>query len=259
MGGNFLLPTFGVTQDLAQTGENGPSIFPTAALGARVHAKLSDDLYMQAAAYDAVAGDPDRPHGTHITLDRNDGALLIAETGYVPQGPANEDAEFNKLALGAWTYTKGVDDLRDVDRRGTPVRRKNEGIYLLSSYRFYNEESSEKALGVVMRAGLANADVNQTRWSVQAGVVANGWIVSRPDSEIGIGYSYARNSGKYERLVKALGGLADAGEGIWEFYYHDELGYGISFQPDVQYIVNPGADPVVDNALVAGLRVGVSF
>jgi carbohydrate-selective porin OprB len=33
----------------------------------------------------------------------------------------------------------------------------------------------------------------------------------------------------------------------------------LSVQPDVQYIFNPGACASADNALVAGLRVNLSF
>jgi carbohydrate-selective porin OprB len=33
------------------------------------------------------------------------------------------------------------------------------------------------------------------------------------------------------------------------------LAYFVALQPDVQYIVNPGADPQLDDSLVFGLRV----
>jgi carbohydrate-selective porin OprB len=33
----------------------------------------------------------------------------------------------------------------------------------------------------------------------------------------------------------------------------------IFVQPDLQYIINPGGDASVDNALVGGVRIGIAF
>jgi porin len=33
----------------------------------------------------------------------------------------------------------------------------------------------------------------------------------------------------------------------------------LTVQPDVQYVVNPGTDPALDDALVVGLRFEIAF
>ena len=48
-------------------------------------------------------------------------------------------------------------------------------------------------------------------------------------------------------------------ETIVEATYKDEVLPGLSLQPDVQYVVHPGADPTIRNALVLGLRVQFDF
>jgi carbohydrate-selective porin OprB len=58
-------------------------------------------------------GDPD---GDDTSFDS--GALIIAETGVTQDG---------KLAIGAWTYTDKVDDIREVDAKGDPKRRTARG------------------------------------------------------------------------------------------------------------------------------------
>ena len=48
-------------------------------------------------------------------------------------------------------------------------------------------------------------------------------------------------------------------ETVVEVTYSDEILPGVALQPDIQYIVNPAADPTVDDAIVIGLRVTIDF
>ena len=92
--GIFLQPPYGMANEVAQSGVNGPAIFPLAALGVR--AKLTsknDDFYVQTAITDGVPGDPDNPHGTHIKLGDGDGTFSIIEFGYTPQALQETQSE----------------------------------------------------------------------------------------------------------------------------------------------------------------------
>ncbi len=53
--GLLIAPAFGIGSELAATGPNGPSIFPSTALAARVKWAPREDLYLQAAALNASA------------------------------------------------------------------------------------------------------------------------------------------------------------------------------------------------------------
>ena len=44
-----------------------------------------------------------------------------------------------------------------------------------------------------------------------------------------------------------------------EATYSDEIVPGVAIQPDVQYIVNTGADRSIEDALVLGLRLIVAW
>ena len=257
MSATFLKPTMGIGQELAQTGTNGPSIFPNTSLGARLKVLPSDNTYLQVAALEAVSGDPAHPRGTHVRVNPHDGLLLVAEGGYVPG--ATDDGAFNKLAFGAWRYTKEVDDILEVDANGKPLKRDSQGVYGLSSYRFYEDKEAGKSLGAFLRAGLADGDTAQVQWSYEAGLVANGWVPGRADGEFGLGVSQSHDSGKYIDSVKLAGGDSEPNEIGFELYYKDTIYRGVTVQPDIQYIVNPGTTPDVDNALAIGLRIGVQF
>lgn len=256
---NFINPAMGIGQEIAQTGENGPSIFPYTSLSARLRINPVKDSYFQLAVFDGVPGNPDHPHGTRIDLEKNDGTLWIAEAGFTPKGPEYSETLHNKIALGVWTYSRRFDDLFDTDSTGNPVKSRSRGIYALSSYAFYESEEENKALSAFLRAGLADGNTAQTDWAFQAGLVANGWVAGRPDAEIGLGVNYAHNADKYNKMVYSAGGQADKAETIYELYYFDALTQSIHIQPDIQYVVNPGTDPTLKNALIIGARLMLNF
>ena len=48
---------------------------------------------------------------------------------------------------------------------------------------------------------------------------------------------------------------AEGHETAIELTYRARITDGLEVQPDIQYIVNPGTDPALDNALVFGIRI----
>lgn len=257
MSANFLKPTFEVNQEIAQSGQNGPSIFPTTSLAARLKIKPIENTYMQFAVLDGVPGNPDRPHGTHVDFEKGDGALMITELGYTPGNSG--DSETNKFAIGAWRYTKRFDDVVETDALGNPKKDHSEGLYALSSYVFYNDKTSGHSLGGFLRGGVGDGDTGQTEWSYTAGLVAGGWVPTRPEGEFGLGISQAHNGDKFERAASLAGTSAEHVETGLEAYYTDHVYRGIYLQPDVQYVINPSTDPAQDDVLAVALRMGIAF
>lgn len=259
MTANFIKPTFQVNQEFAQTGRNGPSIFPNTSVAGRVKYMPTQESYIMAAAFDGVAGNPDRPHKTHIDFEKGDGLLWIAEAGLTPKAADQGDDTPNKFAIGAWTYTKQFDDLVEVDSAGNPVKHRSQGVYLLSSYQFYHDAHAGHDVGAFFRAGTGDADVGQVEWFYAAGLVGNGWMPTRPDSEIGLGFTQSYNGDKYINSLAAAGTRADRNEYGVDVYYRDTLFQGISVQPSYQYVMNPGSDPTIRNASVFGVRFDINF
>ena len=256
----FINSSHGVGPDYSQTGQNGPSIFPSTSVAVRISYKPTAQSYIQAAALDGVPGDPSNPHGTQIEFNSGDGALLAAEAGLRFPG-ASEDALGARYSLGVWHYTAHFDDLVDTDGAGQPLRRdNNQGAYVIAEGTLYNEpDDATQGLAVYGRYGIANDDINTLRDYLGAGVVYTGLIPGRPQDKLGLAAADARTGNKYRSAMQLAGTPTTAGELAVELTYHAELTAWLSMQPDVQYIVDPGADPTLENALLLGLRVVVAL
>jgi porin len=252
---NFLTPTMQIGQSFAQSGANGPSVFPTTSLAGRVKVKPTDDSYVAVAAYDGIPGNPNRTTGDAVHFGKKDGLLLVGEAGFTPKATGSE-AALNKLALGVWKYTSARDDLSDVDLNGDPVKRTAQGVYALSSARIYYDVKAERSLSAFLRGGVADGDTAQVDYDVEAGLVATGFVPSRPEGELGLGVSRAHNGDAY---ITSVAGVSERNETSFELYYRDVLCRGVTLQPDMQYVVNPGTDTVTDDAFIVGARLGVSF
>ena len=235
----FINPAFGIGSELAATGLNGPSIFPSTGLAVR--AKVSHgDAYGQVVAVNADArtwGDPDG-----IDTDFDAGSLIVAEAGV--------DGT-RKFALGLWHYTQDFADIRT----GDPADAQ--GIYVLFDTPIWTQD--DITVRGFFRGGLSDGDTGDFDGSWQAGVSASG-LFGRENSVLGFGVHQGLLGAKYRANVLDDDSIdLDRAETGFELTYADTLGEHITIQPDLQYILNPGGDPDVDAAFVATLRLILSL
>jgi porin len=243
----FLHSTFGIGTEDGQTGGNGPVIFPVTGLAARFAFKPTENTYVMAAVLDAVPGDLGDPRGTQITLSSEEGALLQAEAGYFP--------EKGKVALGAWRYTQEYDNLLAVDAAGNPVQETNQGFYVIGEHELYAEPNAEgQGLVGFARLGFGSGKVNQVDYSWSTGFTYTGLFTGRDEGQLGLGFHSAHNSNTFDKT-----GAFDSHESGVELTYADNLTEWLAIQPDVQYIINPGSNPAVDDAVIVGTRFTVNF
>lgn len=246
--GLFLHPSMGMSAEIAQTGVNGPPVYPTASLGTRIK-YTNEQGYLQLAVLDGVPGDPNYPYGTQVGLDEGDGTIAIAELAW-----QSADAEgVSKAAIGYWRYSAKFDDLTDLDGSGNPVKRRNNGWYVLAE-RTLSSEAGNAAQGLAgfARFGTASADINQSNWSASAGLTYTGLFDGRDDDVAGIAFTTSHAGSKY-RSANA----SDSHEMMIEATYKFQLQPWISVQPAVQRILNPGMDPTLDDAWVIGTRIEI--
>ncbi len=247
----FIHPAFGIGSDLAQTGINGPSIFPVTSLGTRLGFNLTPQVYWQWAILDGVPGNPDKPHGTHVEFGETDGWLLASEIG------TKSDA--GKIGLGAWRYTERFDDLIDTDAAGNPLQRVNRGYYLLAERRLTREAGdSARGLRGFVRYGAANAHINQFETAIQIGITYQGLWPARGEDVAGFGIAHEKNSDKFRQAALAAGEPAPSQELAYELSYRAQLTDWLAIQPDVQFVRNHG-DPVIMRATIIGVRCEVSW
>src|SRR5262249_53452930 len=106
--------------------------------------------------------------------------------------------------------------------------------------------------------------VNQVPYFFDAGLVAYGFLPSRPRDFAAFGVAYGSYSGDL-RHAEEVQALADPAAGVqsWEmtleFSYGCTVKPGLLVQPCLQYLVNPGGNRAVPNALAVGVNVVVNF
>lgn len=246
--GLLLAPAFGIGSELAATGPNGPSIFPSTALSARLRWRPNEHVYVQAAAINAHAGVVGDPGG--ICTHFEHGLLTIAEAGWEGRG---------KVAFGAWRYTKKQADIRELTAAGYPAAKTAQGAYVLLERQLTDEGADAvRKTTAFARLGLSDGDTTAFKGGWQAGLLVEHVFEGRPESAFSIGVNQAFLTGKFRANAFDEGQRLTRAESAIEVTYSDKVG-PVTVQPDLQYVRNPGADGGVGHALVATVRFGVAF
>lgn len=245
----FINSVYGIGLDFAQSGANGPSIFPSTSLGARLAWAGSERWLAKLAVLDGVPGDPEHPTRTTVRLSSDDGALVVGELQM-------SAGRLLQLSLGHWRYTAEFEQLGVV---GDPVlRRGNDGTYVTGEVEIAAASADGAGRLVAFgRAGVADARVNRFDRFYAAGLVYQGAL--RSDDQVGLAVAASR-AGRPFRLAQANDGLdSESHEYNVELTWRVPVTDWLVLQPDVQFVVNPSVDPEIRNSLVVGLRFEVSY
>ena len=229
--------SFGVGPDLSQI---GPSIFSTTALALRARVSFSDSVSLAAAVYDGVPGDPENDRGTRIRFDSHDGTFSIGELSYT----SAEGDPHTKLGFGLWYSTARFEDISEIDREW------NMGYYGLAEIPLLLEQDNAQGLGAFLSLGSADKHRNQIDRFTGIGLIYTGAIPSRDEDVVSFGVAQAHNSNRFLEFNEGT----ERAETAYELTYRIVISDHISVQPDIQYIVNPGTDPALDNAVIVGVR-----
>jgi len=117
----------------------------------------------------------------------------------------------------------------------------------------YREEG-EQGLGAFLQFGANDKRVNEINWYFGGGVNYRGLIPGRDEDDAGLAVAHALIN---EDIVDA-GGRKDYETSV-ELTYSAQINEFLRIQPDIQYIINPGAVSGVQDALVIGLRTEIGF
>ena len=232
----FLGSAHGIGTDISQSGDNGPSIFPSTSLSLRYATAINDTWRLQVAALDGIPGDPDDTDKTAIKLGGDDGALLIAEAQRI--GPDS------RLLIGAWTYTSETDVLMPGGEQ-----RNNAGFYVRGEKTVSSVSGELTAFG---RIGFADDEINVFSSFYSGGFTWASFSEDRPDDALGVAFAWAETSSNVPPGI-------DDHEIAIELTYRYQVTERLAVQPNLQYVVNPGLDPTLDNALVIGARFEIGI
>jgi porin len=248
-GALFINSSHGIGPDFSQVGENGPSIFPITGLGAVMRWDYSERVQARLAAFEGTVGDPDRPHRTTIDLDGDEGELLVGEVTWRP-------TDASRYLLGVWRHGGHSADFVDEELQR---RADSLGVYGLAEGTL--AQRGEHSLTGFLRIGFADSDVHQVSRYIGAGLVWSGPLFASAEREEHLGIAVARieNGRPFLRAQAELGSTFDRHETAIELTYRIQALSWLALQPDLQYIINPGTDPMLDDAWVVGLRFELSW
>ena len=253
----FINSAFGFGPEISEIGKhNHPAVFPTSAPSVRLKVIPYPTWYIETALSDGINSDPLNHSRSVPRLDSSSSAIVMAETGYQKEMPS---AGLDKLAIGGWRYTSQIRDFLRDNNTVVPLESGvAQGIYALGEYKLYSF-SKDRSLVAFARVDFADAKVNEYSRTWNAGIVWNRVIPSREHSQLGVAFSDAQNTKNYRESAALLGLDADHGEMVTEISYRDALLPWLTIQPDIQYITNPGALGLRDDALVTGIRLEAKF
>jgi porin len=266
-GGLFLNSSFGIGPEFAESGIEGPSIFPRTSVGARVGWKPADDVVVRAALLDGVP--LIRPNGAYQMFQSGDGLLAVTELALLdrPADGTRPDwrsrigrsamlpAYDGKFAVGAWHYSTTLDRFDDTTN---PRQHGTWGAYLVGDRIVARDPVTPgRNLSLFVQLGTADDRVNRFGTYFGGGLVVAGPFRTRPSDELGIAVAIARNGSAYQHQ-QALVAPTSRTETAVELSYLIQATSWLAVQPDIQYVIHPDTAPTIPNALVFAVTFEVT-
>jgi porin len=153
-----------------------------------------------------------------------------------------------RLGLGAWHHTGSFDRFDGGAEDGT------QGAYLvLDQHLWCADESRARCLSGFLQVGVADPEVSPSEAHLGAGLHWSNPFAPELNDALGLGLSGVRLSDE------AGAGFDEREEVAIEAFYGFEPLSWLHLKPTVQYVVNPGGDSDLDDALVLTLRTTVSL
>jgi len=204
------------------------------------------------------ADNPSRSAGFDTAFDGLDSLTGYLELRFRSRLPSRAGELPGAFRLGAFLDGRDRTVFGETHQgTGLPkTQRGHPGAYLsFDQLAFREGPDSEQGLGLFARFGWADEDVNRVAWFWSVGARYLGLAPTREADVLGLGIYQAIGSERYRDLQDR----DFEGETGIEVYYQIAALRWLALTPDLQIILDPGGDEAADDAVVATLRVRVSF
>lgn len=219
--GEYVNSSFGIHPALSSN--MSVAIFPLTGLGAEFHYDINDNWHIQAAVYDGeIPSFEDNQYNLNWNVNKNEGALFIAETQYIMDKGTYE--------LGAFYHTA----------------EKKYGVYANMEQEVWS--NGTRNLKPFAQVSFANGEMKCDNYlHLAAGLNLEAVFSKESNDMMGLAFtSVILTDKKAETAI--------------ELFYQYQVSDNFIIKPDVQYIINPaGMDFTVDNALVGMLRFAIAL
>lgn len=243
---------------------NGISAYPVAVWGAMTEIRPAGDFYLKAGVYDGDASGED--HGADFSLGDN-GALFISEIGVRPdQGIFDLPGRYS---VGAYYHTGDFTDVatdvngNDLFLTGLPGREdwNQQGYYTIVEQMLYreNEEGPQGLNSFASFVLSPDLEKSEMPYFLNGGLIYRGLFTQRPNDQTALGFYTAWFSSDKRNAQREAGLEGQTHETGIELNHQFQFTPYFYLRPDIQYIINPNGLSSIDNALVLGCEIGVTF
>ena len=235
--------------------------YPDATFGLRIRGKPLSWLTLQAGVYN---GEVDNgAHAGNLRFNLSDGLMILSEVRAHHRLGGAAQALPGHAILGGYYHT-GRFQRFDAPDDGLPSSAEygNGGMYLHLDQMVWRFGSPADARGVepfVVLVGAPVAAINYFPFSFNAGLVLRGPFAARPLDDILFGVVYGGVSGVKRDAERAAGEPPQDFEMVLEWSYILQLTPWLQLQPDIQYVIKPGATGDIPDALVLGAQIAINI
>ena len=244
--GLFINSSFGIMSIMAV---NIPvPIFPKTAPGFITGYQPAGQISFKTAVYDGDPGSFETdPYNLNQKISKDEGLLSVSEIHFKS---ANS---YNSLKAGFYYHSAEFNSYADTNI----TIKGNYGIYLIGDKLLLPKSGNDgQGLACFLQLGCAPAKINFNNLYIGAGLSYQGLFMNKFDDALGIAVAYAKVCDRY---LNRYDNNWKPDETAIEVTYLMQFSENIAVQPDIQYIINPGAQSSLDNALTGLIRLNIGF
>jgi porin len=211
-------------------------------------------------------------HGLDWSIRDHDGYTAIAQFGWTPQlckqpvsSPESDGKQTGAPVMKGMPghYHLGVSFSQwdFYPRFGGGFEDHSYGFYAHADQMVYQEApGSDEGLYVFVASGYyPQREIAIVPFQVNAGVHYKGLFPGRGGDRTMLHFIYGDLSREYARSVHVPGGHFADSEKVLEIAHRFQVTPWSYFQPDLQYVIDPGGTGDIADAIVIGAQMGVTF
>ena len=284
-GALFLNGTFGWPAFMYMNLPAGGPGFPVGTLGMRLAVQPVKWFRFQTAVFQGnVYAQNVNLHGFRWRLDSQNGFFFLDEARFQWNRSAQDTGLPGQFKIGAWFHTA-----KFAEPNESGFVRGNYGCYFSLDQMLYRKlanmpghlatdhkddkialsgadgdsvtagQKSDQGLGWFGRIAFQPQDRNFIGFYFDTGLNYKGLVFSRNADTLGVAFAYAQLSSGAQQAEINEGSVGVGAEMALEVTYQAQITKWLSIQPDLQVIINPGGSQDLNNALVIGGRVSITF
>ena len=259
-GGLFINAAFGWPALASMNMPGGGAAYPVGGLGARVELQPTDWMSFRSGVFltNLIPQNINRA-GFRWDLNAKQAVTWMNEVCFSHGMDEKSGILPGFVKAGMWLQTGAEANALDPSSN-----LPNTGFYLLADQLLIPERGEDgsigdEGLGSFAGIGFTPPNRNVVDFYMNAGLTYKGLLPGREADTCGISCGLASLSNGADGALRNEGLTPQAAEMVLEATYQCVLAPCFFVQPDIQYIINPGATTAYGNALVVGARFSVQF